>query len=277
MVLLTMTSSIVEALETSPEPSGSDVSHGDESNSRSKSQSNGEPSLEDPSVGKPISHGQIIDIWTRSKNRGQNAVKLEDLLRGATVYIPPPTPKPEPTDEYKALMARLRREEEERSYERMLKKAPPRESFAHRFPMAPLAHSFAEANRPSKSSDIGEDIENGEVQKQVTLIINFLISIVGCGAALWMASRWWSIPARLFLSLGGSIVVAIAEFAVYSAYTWRMAEGEKTQRKTTEVKEIVKTWVVGDDADKGTHESPQLLKDAPGSDRNLRRRVVGQT
>ncbi|KAI1082515.1 endoplasmic reticulum-based factor for assembly of V-ATPase-domain-containing protein [Whalleya microplaca] len=274
MVHLTMTPSIVEALKAL-EPDVSGVSESDESNSTSKG--NGEPSLEDPLVGNPISHRQIIDIWTQAKKGDQNTVQLEDLLRGATVYVPPPPPKPEPTDEYKSLMARLRHEEEERSYERMLKKAPPRESFAQRFPMAPLAQSFAEVNRPSKASDIGEDIENGEVQKQVTLVINFLISIAGCGAALWIAAQWWSVPARLFLSLGGSIIVAIAEVAVYSAYTWRMAEGEKDQKKKKEVKQIVKTWVVGeDDVDKDTSESPQLLQqDAPGSDTNLRRRIKG--
>lgn len=185
------------------------------------------------------------------------------------------------TDEYKALMARLRRDEEERSYERMLKKAPPKESFAQRFPDAPMAHSFAEVNRPSKESDIGDDIEHGDVQKQITLIINFLISVFGCGAALWLAARWWSVPARLFLSLGGSIVVAIAEVAVYSAYTWRMAEGEKNQKKMKEVKQIVQTWVVGEDGhEKKAIDEPLNLPGAGDTETepmNLRRRIKGPT
>lgn len=177
-------------------------------------------------------------------------------------------------------MARLRHEEEERSYERMLKKAPPRESFAQRYPAAPMAHSFAEVNRPTKASDLGDDIENGDVQKQITLIINFLVSVFGCGAALWMAARWWSVPARLFLSLGGSIIVAIAEVAVYSAFTWRMAEGEKMQKKKKEVKEIVQSWVVGeDDNKKKVIDEPLNLskQDELEPDTNLRRRIKGPT
>lgn len=175
-------------------------------------------------------------------------------------------------------MARLRREEEERSYERMLKKAPPRESFAQRFPTAPMAHSFAEVNRPIKPSDIGDDIEHGDVQKQITLVINFLISIFGSGVALWLAARWWSVPARLFLSLGGSIMVAIAEVAVYSAYTWRMTEGEKNQKKVKEVKEIVQTWVIGEDEKGNDKNNGKLLtQDESKTETNLRRRLKGPT
>ncbi|KAI2466194.1 endoplasmic reticulum-based factor for assembly of V-ATPase-domain-containing protein [Annulohypoxylon bovei var. microspora] len=275
MVLLTMTPSIVEALNTLAGTNVDDIPRNDDNTSNSKN--NGEPSLKDPELGNPISHGQIIDIWKCLKDKSDNATRLEELLRSATIYIPPPPPKPEPTDEYKALMARLRYEEEERSYERMLKKAPPRESFARRFPDAPMAHSFAEVNRPTKASDIGDDIEHGDVQKQITLVINFLVSIFGVAAALWIAARWWSVPARLFLSLGGSIIVAIAEVAVYSAYTWRMEEGEKMQRKKKEVKEIVQTWVIGEDGKdkKGGDEPLTLNEKEPAT--NLRQRIKGPT
>ncbi|KAI1139324.1 endoplasmic reticulum-based factor for assembly of V-ATPase-domain-containing protein [Hypoxylon sp. FL0543] len=274
MVLLTMTPPIVEALNRLIEVEADDSSHISER--ETDSTVNGEPSLKDPTPGNPISHGQIIDVWKRLKNGSEKAIRLEVLLRGATIYIPPPPPKPEPTDEYKALMARLRREEEQRSYERMLKKAPPRESFAQRSPPAPMAHSFAEVNRPYRTEDIGDDIEHGDVQKQITLVINFIVSVFGCGAALWMAARWWSIPARLFLSLGGSIIVAIAEVAVYSAYTWRMAEGEKNLKKKKEVKEIVQTWVIGEDDDDKGPGGPVQLDDAK-PETTLRRRNKGAT
>ncbi|OTA98870.1 hypothetical protein M426DRAFT_68909 [Hypoxylon sp. CI-4A] len=269
MVLLTMTPSIVEVLNKLGETNDNNVQVDQDT---PDSTSSNEPSLKDPSVGNPISHGQIIDIWKclKSEDGGKNGktTRLEELLRGATIY----------TAEYKALMARLRREEEERSYERMLKKAPPRESFARRFPDAPMTHSFAEVNRPSNPEDLGDDFEHGDVQKQITLVINFLISIFGCGAALWLAARWWSVPARLFLSLGGSIVVAIAEVAVYSAYTWRMAEGEKNQKKAKELKEIVQTWVVGDDDNKkGKDAQPISIGDETKPETGLRQRIKNPT
>ncbi|KAI1117646.1 endoplasmic reticulum-based factor for assembly of V-ATPase-domain-containing protein [Nemania sp. NC0429] len=249
MVLLTMTSPMVEALMVLQ-----DVSAPRDASTKTLNYVNtyidadiDEPCVEQPAVGKPISHGQILHTIKTLRAKGHAGFRLEAMLRGSALYVPPPPPKPEPTAEYKALMARLRREEEERSYERMLRTAPPRESFADRFPLAPMAHSFAEVNKPSKKSDETDDIEFGDVQKQVTLIINFLVSVVGCGVALWKAAQWWPVSTRLFLSLGGALLVAMTEVAVYSAYTWRMSQGEKKQTKMKEVQEIVKTWVVGDD------------------------------
>ncbi|KAI1631896.1 endoplasmic reticulum-based factor for assembly of V-ATPase-domain-containing protein [Biscogniauxia mediterranea] len=279
MVLLTMTPSIVEALRILPEPDNiPEVSQDDGQLDDTK---NKEPSLKDPAVGNPISHAQVIDIWKQLNTQDRHDIRLEGLLRGAAIYVPPPPPKPEPTDEYKQLMARLRREEEERSYERMLKKAPLRESFAEKFPHAPMAHSFAEVNKPSKAADLGtDDIEYGDVQKQVTLIMNFLVSIIGCGAALWMAAQWWSTSARLFLSLGGSIVVAIAEVAVYSAYNWRMTEGERKEKEKIEVKQIVQSWVVGEEKDEKHIEEPLSAiqqREVPEEETTLRRRLNPST
>lgn len=55
-----------------------------------------EPSLSNPKLGNPISHGQIIDLWKELKTRSSSPRTLDMLLRGARVYIPPPKPKPEP-------------------------------------------------------------------------------------------------------------------------------------------------------------------------------------
>ncbi|KAI0096868.1 endoplasmic reticulum-based factor for assembly of V-ATPase-domain-containing protein [Nemania sp. FL0031] len=249
MVLLTMTSPMVEALIVLRDSS---AFHEPSSNATQRIDTEiEEPCMKDPAVGNPISHGQLLNTLKALKAKGYVGFRLEAMLRGSALYVPPPPPKPEPTAEYKALMARLRLEEEERSYERMIRKAPPRETFAERFPLAPMAHSFAEVNKPSKQSDLDvNDIEFGDVQKQMTLIINFLVSVFGCGAALWKAAQWWPVSTRLFLSLGGALLVAITEVAVYSAYTWRMSEGERKQTKMKESREVVKTWVVGEELDK---------------------------
>ncbi|KAI1183906.1 endoplasmic reticulum-based factor for assembly of V-ATPase-domain-containing protein [Nemania serpens] len=291
MVLLTMTSPMVEALMVLRDTS--DARQLPNNTTPFNHVDIEEPCVEDPAVGKPISHGQILRTVKTLRAKGHAGFRLETMLRGSALYVPPPPPKPEPTDEYRALMARLRREEEERSYERMLRTAPARESFAERYPLAPMAHAFAEVNKPSKKSDMEDnDIEFGDVQKQVTLVINFLVSVVGCGAALWKLAQWWPVSTRLFLSLGGALLVAITEVAVYSAYTWRMSQGEKKQTKMKEVQEIVKTWVVGDDVDndgnerdnrdgdkneddKTRTEEPTLLveEDSHKSDPSLRKRI----
>jgi len=56
----------------------------------------GDPALDNVSVGSPISHGQIIDLWTALRDGDQKQYTLEWLLNGSKVYTPPPPPKVEP-------------------------------------------------------------------------------------------------------------------------------------------------------------------------------------
>ncbi|KAF3763181.1 hypothetical protein M406DRAFT_64312 [Cryphonectria parasitica EP155] len=238
MVLLTMTPSIVEAIRKRDggTPQNKPAVEGDG------------PPLDEPAAGKPISHGQIVELWKDLRDADGLRFSLELLLRGSRVYNPPPPPKPEQTPEYKALMARLRREEEERKYQRMVNNPytgmpsfNPNPSYT-----SSLAQSFAEVNRPLNKADEGDDdVTFNEVHRQVVLVINFLVTIFGCAATLWVLGRWWSTPARLFLTLGGSIVVAIAEVGVYYGYIWHLGEAKKKEGKVKEVKEVLETWVVG--------------------------------
>lgn len=87
MVLLTITPAIVEAIQ-----------HREKNVPVERPVEEGEPTLENPAVGKPITHGQIIELWKDLKEQGDEHTKysLELLLRGSKVYLPPPPPKPEP-------------------------------------------------------------------------------------------------------------------------------------------------------------------------------------
>lgn len=154
-------------------------------------------------------------------------------------------------------MDRLRREEEERKYQRMVSQpssldAPPN-----------FTQQFAGVNRPVDKADLGDDdVTMNDVHRQVMLVINFLVTIFGCAATLWIVARWWSTPARLFLTMGGTLLVAIAEVAVYSGYVWHIGQARKKGSKIKEVKEIVDTWVVNKQAE--AKEVPSSKKD-PGA------------
>jgi hypothetical protein len=167
-------------------------------------------------------------------------------------------------------MARLRKEEEQRAYERMSNPPPPMETFSQRFPNSStnMAAAFAAVNRPSREADIGDDdVTYNDIHRQLMLILNFLVSILGVAASLWILARWWSTPARLFLTMGGSILVGIAEVAVYSGYVWHLGEAKKKDKAFKEVKEVVQTWTVGLDID------PVRIRDEKAfGDVNLRRR-----
>ena len=181
-------------------------------------------------------------------------------------------------------MARLRRDEEQRAYERMTNPLSPLETFSQRFPnQSKMAHAFAEANRPGKKDDLGDDdVSLDDVHRQLMLILNFLVSIFGVAATLWVLARWWSTPARLFLTLGGSILVGIAEVGVYSGYLWHLGEAKKEEKKKEktfkEVKQVVQTWVVGPEGD-GKMGSEKLVEvgSKNTTDGNIRKRRVDES
>ncbi|KAL2171740.1 hypothetical protein VTG60DRAFT_1738 [Thermothelomyces hinnuleus] len=236
MVLLTMTPRVIAGLQALNKASTATLV-----------QNEPEPSLGAPAVGNPVSHSQIVNLWKALKEAGHGEYTLETLLKGSKIYVPPPPPKPEPSSEYKELMARLRREQDQREYERMTNPLPPMETFSQRYVNgASMAQSFAAVNRPSNQADMGDDdVTYGDVHRQLMLILNFVASILGVAATLWIAARWWSTPARLFLTMGGSLVVGIAEVAVYSGYIWHLSQAKKKDKTIKEVKEVVQTWTVG--------------------------------
>ncbi|KAJ4347073.1 uncharacterized protein N0V89_011009 [Didymosphaeria variabile] len=263
MVLLTMTAAAVRALSRAEEVAPEEYA---------KLQRPDDPALSDPKPGNPISHGQLIDLsrllkkhaaqpftkdettkrredilhlgseLSEENTEGPIPATLDALLRNSTVYIPPPLPKKEPTPEYKALMARLRAEEEARDYNRMLNPDPlaKTETFSQRFPNAAAPFSLS-----TPYDQVDEDeLSYEEVHRQIILIINVLVSIVACAVFIWVAARHWSVPKRLGLSMGGSGAVAVAEVVVYSGYVRRIAEAKKKEKKKPEIKKIVQSWVI---------------------------------
>ena len=166
-------------------------------------------------------------------------------------------------------MSRLRREEEARAYERMINPPLPIETFQQRFPNSASPKLFT----PSQT-DIGEDgeVTYADINRQMALIINVLVSIVACSVAIWLAARHWSTPSRLGLSMGGSGMVGMAEVAVYAGYIRRVKEAREKGKKLVENKEIIKTWVIGGEEQKNTTPIPIASDKTPTQ--NIRRRAV---
>lgn len=85
MALLTMTPLVVEALGERAADARSNTPA-----------TEGEPSLDSPAAGNPISHRQLVDLSKDLHQLRATTYSLENLLKGSTVYFPPPPPKPEP-------------------------------------------------------------------------------------------------------------------------------------------------------------------------------------
>jgi hypothetical protein len=169
-------------------------------------------------------------------------------------------------------MARLRHEEELRVYERMTKPPPPMETFAQRFPASSAAFAFSSNQNPTAETE--DDVTYADVDRQMALIFNVLISIVACAGGIWVIARWWSTPARLALAMGGSLLVGIAEVVVYSGYVRRVGEAKGKAKGLKEVKEVVNTWVVGgpDYVPESLDSSLRVTGKSDTEDNNPRRR-----
>jgi TMEM199 family protein len=138
-------------------------------------------------------------------------------------------------------MERLRRDEEARAYDRMLNPPPKPETFAQRFAASPHSRVNPIA---LDFKDEEEEMTYADINRQLTLIINILVSIIACSVAIWIGARHWSTPKRLGLSMTGSGVVAIAEVVIYNGYITRLKEAKQKERKKVEVKKISDTWII---------------------------------
>lgn len=143
-------------------------------------------------------------------------------------------------------MARLRDEEEQRAYERMINPPLAAETFEQRFPHATYTAGSA---FPTKDAE-EDDVVYADVNRQLALIINVLVSIICCSVAIWMVARHWSVPQRLALSMTGSGLVAAAEIVIFSGYISRVREAKKTEAARLETKEVMETWVIDAKKDK---------------------------
>lgn len=150
------------------------------------------------------------------------------------------------SEEYKTLMARLRAEEEERKYAAMVNAPAHSPTFADRFPNSPYAHLFPDSTRPATASDgvLHDEVSFQDINRQLALIANVLISIVACSVAIWWGTWHWSTGWRLGASMGGSGIVGVAEIVVYMGYISRMDMAKAKERKKVERKSVAKTWVI---------------------------------
>ncbi|KAI5239146.1 hypothetical protein E4T43_06920 [Aureobasidium subglaciale] len=255
MVLLTLTPAAKSAVELFNQRSGE--KHDDSSRG---------PSLREPTVGSPVSHAQLIEVarfLRESDVPSKDDYRLDALLKGANIYVAPPKPKPQPvcthlthlvattrtdrvsqTAEYLALMARLRREEENIAYQRMINPTT----------------SIPEPSR-IRVEDEDDEVTYTDVNRQLALIINVLVSIIACSVAIWIAARHWSVPQRMALSMFGSGTVAFAEVAIYMGYIRRIKDAKHTEKKKVETKEVVDTWVIEKKDPKKEHELRQRKGD----------------
>ncbi|KAI9892592.1 MAG: hypothetical protein M1814_001285 [Vezdaea aestivalis] len=244
MVLLLMTEAIVAAVNLHR----SLAQRGSLKSGSTNFSATGQPNLENPQVGNAISHHQLICLSrslqrTQESGDGKLEFSLEHLLKHSSVYIPPPPPKSEPTLKFKALMAKLRKEEEAQKYEKMLNPSHVLDSFSQKTLQPSFTTLFPASVQPIKSEE--DDVTFADIKRQIAMIANVLLSIICCAVAIWMMSWPWSTPRRLGLSMAGGGVVGIAEVVIYAGYLNRIKSAKDKEKSKREVKETIRSWVLG--------------------------------
>lgn len=131
------------------------------------------------------------------------------------------------------------------------------QTFAQKYPGASTYGAAAVTKSPVNTDE--DDVSYEDVNRQITLIINVLVTIIASSVTIWMAARWWPTPARLALSMGCSLLIAAAEVAIYMGYIRRIKGAKTEEQRRKEAKEIVDTWIID-----GKKQTPAGIDSADG-------------
>ncbi|KAK9235675.1 endoplasmic reticulum-based factor for assembly of V-ATPase-domain-containing protein [Lipomyces kononenkoae] len=161
-----------------------------------------------------VSHNSLGKVSLVLKSEKYTFSKL---LMGTQIYIPPkPEKKIDP--EYDARMNRLRARLQEQEYQEMIASAVPE-----------LTSSFL------------EPFEKKEFKQQISVIINVMFSVVSVAFAVWTwGGSGLGTGKRLLLSMFAALVVLVAEVTLYMGYLQRIDDARKKEKRTKEVKEVIK-------------------------------------
>jgi TMEM199 family protein len=154
-------------------------------------------------------------------------------------------------------MARLRASEEQRTYTLMLPTRPPSNPFS----VLTSTPTFLNTQEDGEANSIVHESSS----RQVTVVVNILISIICTFFALFFAARSWSPPPRVALAIFGALGVGVAEVGVYWGYLNRLSEARKEEKALAakEIKEVMEgeSWVIkGKTRDEGIRKKKDRRK-----------------
>ncbi|KAJ5156051.1 hypothetical protein N7492_008854 [Penicillium capsulatum] len=202
----------------------------------------------------PISHEQLLRLsrtlrHDASSHAAGSVTVLSALLRGTTVYVPPPPKKPEPTPEYLASKARLQAAADQAAYQRLLN------------PTHTPDPSSADPHASEAPTATEETLTP-------SLVLNIFLSVIVTGFSVyWALSKFmmpdilarrfasWTGPrmdaaspaggasdaVRVLVSLFAALAVAVAEAFLYAAYLGKVERAKAKERRVKERKSVVET------------------------------------
>lgn len=172
---------------------------------------------------------------------------MSDLTPVFRVYDREGLAKAAKTDEFKALMSRLRAEEKEREYRTLLKRG--HDAGAH----VDGIGSYAFLAGRGQAGSAGQAAK--EVKHQLTTIVNILITVVSAGYAVWYwsgssmglsrdAGAAGNMGVRVLLSLFAAVLVLVAEIVVFGGYLRKVDDARTKEHALVEDRSVVQTIVI---------------------------------
>ncbi|RLV94747.1 Vacuolar ATPase assembly integral membrane protein VPH2 [Spathaspora sp. JA1] len=177
-----------------------------------------------------ITHTDLIEFYKLCKPTDT----LLDLIKLTKLSIPNKniTPIKAKTKEYLELMERLRLEEKEREYKRLINPSPEYET------LYDVNYNGGDEEQLTMSQ------MHKELKHQLTTIVNILISVGSVAYTIWYwTESSWGLPVsyRLLLSIFFGLLVLIAEVVVYLGYLNKIDDARVREKKKKEVKKVIKT------------------------------------
>ena len=170
-------------------------------------------------------------------------------------------------------MASLRREEEARQYRQMLRYDTESVPLGRRSTSSTADYASLSLSNNFQPTDDRDEMTFVDLSRQIALIVNVVVSVLACAVAIWLVSRWWDTPMRLALSISGSIVVAIAEVVVYSAYIRQITEAKRKEQMLVEKKVVLDTWTL---PKRDHHITDEDIIESKSNGSELRKRKIGR-
>ncbi|KAK0556557.1 hypothetical protein OC844_005824 [Tilletia horrida] len=169
---------------------------------------------------------------------------LYALTRGAQLYFPP-KPRFERSPELEKSLAAIRLAHEQAEYERMTSILNPSQRKRSLFSLAEPPRSHAsDSLHPSapvltvqKLTPEQEAEEWAEANKQISAVINIVISMAAVATAAWWAAGsanvlWVELQAsKTLVCMALAIIVGVAETVMYARY-WRVATQQAATRSS---------------------------------------------
>lgn len=152
---------------------------------------------------------------------------LPMLVQGSGISFPPKPQQPAKTANYVQLMNKLRAQQQELEYQRLIH--PERSDISS-------VDDLQDALTPAQETKV--------LKEQLSTIVNIIISVVSVAYATWYwagSSAGLPVASKLLLSLSTSIVILIAEVVIYLGYLNRVSQARTMERAKREKTEVIKS------------------------------------